>query len=299
MNSQNANNISFRTTFSHQSIRGPMLVLTNLCGMSGVMFMYLAGALLPWRHVALLCLMVPCSALVLVCVVPETPYWLLVHGRQADALRSLQWLRGWVPAHEVQAEFTEISAFVRQSNVCPPCATRNNAEPTDPIECTHASGYWRRCLEMLQPNTMRPLLIVAVCFTLTHTCGLSAVRPFLVQIVKVFGVPVDASHFSVVIGCVELAAFAFVMAVVRFTGKRQLLLCASATAAVCILALSVHAFFLFPKGASSFDAEFVQAVATEPMHNWFALVLLLVMAFAAGAACGVPWMLLSELYPIR
>lgn len=230
--------------------------------------MYLIGTLLPWRHVALVCLCVPCLALLLICIVPETPYWLLVHGRRDAALQSLCWLRGWVPADNVRPEFDAISAFVVQSNVCPACQQKQRLDTTNAlslstITCTHPSGYWRRCLEMLQPNTLRPLLVVAVCFTLTHTCGMSAIRPFLVQIVTVFRVPVDAGHFAVILGLMELAAFVMVtvLFIMRLTGKRRLLLTATALAGVSVLTLSALAFWQFPASASSFDQRYVNETA--------------------------------------
>lgn len=268
-----------------------------MCGISGVVTMYMLGTLLPWRQVALVGLCVPCSAAVFIFIVPETPYWLLVHARRDAALRSLCWLRGWVPAANVRSEFEAISAFVAQSNVCPACQKKQEI-----ITCAHASGYWRRCLEMFEPNTMRPLLVVAVCFTLTHTCGMSAIRPFLVQIVTVFRVPVDAGHFAVIVGLMELAAYVMLLLVMRLTGKRRLLLTVTALAGASVLTLSALAFWQFPVGASSFDERFVnEAVhdATGGARSMLALVMFVVMAFCAGAASGIPWMLLSEVYPIR
>lgn len=278
---------------SHQSIRGPLLVLSNLSGMLGVVSMYMLGAYLPWRQVALVCLAIPCSALLLVRLVPETPYWLLVHERGAEALQSLQWLRGWVPVASVQDEYNEISRFVAESNICPECCRSNRST------CEHRTGYWTRCMELCQPKTLRPLFVVAVGFMLSHACGMSAMRPFLVQIFKVFRVPLDASYCSVIVGVVELFSYVLVLLVVRFSGKRLLFLVSTAAACGCIFALGVHALMIFPSGASSFDEQFVHKMAGLELNNVFALVVFMTMALCAGAASGIPWILLAELYPIR
>lgn len=105
-------------------------------------------------------------------------------------MKSLQWLRGWVTAAHVQTEYTELREFINKSMACGRC--KQMAVP-----CTHSTGYWTRSREIVEPNTLRPLVIVAVCFVLTLSSSLSGIRPFLVQVVTVFRVPVDANYVSV------------------------------------------------------------------------------------------------------
>lgn len=61
--------ITYVGEISHHSLRGILLTLSNLSGMLGMSAMYLAGSLALWRHVALMCAVVPLLALVLICFV--------------------------------------------------------------------------------------------------------------------------------------------------------------------------------------------------------------------------------------
>lgn len=114
----------------------------------------------------------------------------MTRDRNADAMKSLQWLRGWVSAAHVQTEYNELRQYVTKSMACGRCKRMS-------APCLHTTGFWTRSLEIVQPNTSRPMAIVAMCFMLSLSCNLSAVQPFLVQVLTVFRVPMDANYVSV------------------------------------------------------------------------------------------------------
>lgn len=184
--------ITYVGEISHHSLRGFLLTVSNLSCMLGMSSTFLAGSLMLWRHVALICMFVPLVALVLICFVPETPYWLLTRNRNDEAMKSLQWLRGWVSPPYVKTEYTELREFVTQSMACAVCKREH-------IECSHYAGFWTRSLDIRQANTMRPLCVVIVSFVLSHCCYMTAMRPYLVQIVTVYRIPVSPSYYMVII----------------------------------------------------------------------------------------------------
>lgn len=95
-----------------------------------------------------------------------------------------------------------------------------------------------------------------------------------------------------------LANIAMIL-LVKHVGKRPLFLLTTGLAGCCIFGLSIIGFCMIPRDASSFDEHFVTYVATTDKDNTLAMVLFMMMTFCAAMAMGVPWMLLSELYPIR
>ena len=52
---------------------------------SGITFVYILGALLPWRWVCLVCALLPGATTFAIPFLPETPIWLVHNGKIAQA----------------------------------------------------------------------------------------------------------------------------------------------------------------------------------------------------------------------
>jgi hypothetical protein len=50
---------------------------------------------------------------------------------------------------------------------------------------------------MLKPQTLRPLMIINLCFFLLHWGGLSSIKPYLVHVLQNFGLGEAASWTTV------------------------------------------------------------------------------------------------------
>lgn len=122
--------------------------------------------------------------------IPETPHWLLQHRRPDDALASLQWLRGWVQPPAVQKEFNDLINYVRTSNACLPCQRSGS-------QCSHRTGCLSKATELWNGNVLRPFGLVVMCFVIVQSNGIAAIKPFLVQVFQIFGVPMNANWASV------------------------------------------------------------------------------------------------------
>lgn len=102
------------------------------------------------------------------------------------------------------------------------------------------------------------------------------------------------------VGVMDILANVFLMLFVRMIGKRRIFLVAVASSVCVCLALSANAYVYVPAGVSSFDDALpVLAGAAGTDDNWVALVLIVVLAFVASVSMGVPWCLISEVYPLR
>lgn len=60
----------------------------------GIVVTYVIGAFVDWHILAWILSAFPLVLLVGMAFLPETPVWLLTHGRQDEARHSLQQLRG-------------------------------------------------------------------------------------------------------------------------------------------------------------------------------------------------------------
>lgn len=122
---------------------------------------------------------------------PETPLWLLSKDRSNDALKSLQWLRGWVAPKAVEQEFQSLVEYNKRSDSCNECIKKN-------LECHHPKPtIIDKIKELSRKRTLKPFLLVMTLFFLSQFSGIAAMRPYTVQIMKAYNVPIDANWATV------------------------------------------------------------------------------------------------------
>lgn len=158
--------------------------------------------------------------------IPETPIWLLSRGREEDAMKSLQWLRGWVSPGCVTNEFNDLKRYKDLSNACANCEKLS-------VKCPHPPPTMKDKLrDVLRKRTLRPFTIIAIMFFIMQFSGMFAMRPYIVQILEAFGMPMDANLATVVLGLLGIVANFGLLAFVRLFGKRRIYLCS--TFATCL-----------------------------------------------------------------
>lgn len=122
--------------------------------------------------------------------IPETPLWLLSKNREAEALKSLQWLRGWVSAKAVKVEFDEIKRYNQYSVSCSACIKSQK-------KCTHPPNLKQKLQELFRRRTMKPFIILLTAFFIAQFSGSHAMRPYIVQILKSYGSPISPNWATV------------------------------------------------------------------------------------------------------
>lgn len=124
--------------------------------------------------------------------IPETPFWLISKNRPQDARNSLKWLRGWVSDNMIEKEFQEIQRYNDQSNACVSCSKQQ-------IDCPHPPPTMMdKMHDLFRKRTMKPFFLVLFLFVFTQLSGLPPMRPYLVLILKAYGVPVDPNWATVI-----------------------------------------------------------------------------------------------------
>uniref|UniRef100_U5EU35 Putative transmembrane transport n=1 Tax=Corethrella appendiculata TaxID=1370023 RepID=U5EU35_9DIPT len=281
------------------SIRG---ILTSCAGVAvqlGFTLVYFIGTVATWRTTAAICASVPLITMIAICFVPETPLWLLSRNRTDEALKSLQWLRGWVSPTAVDKEFKEMQRYNENSSKCILCQ-----KSKVPVKCNHPPpSEFQKFKELLRKRTMKPFILVMVYFGFCQFSGLPAMRPFLVQIFQAYNLPIDASWATVIVGFLSLIANIVCMTLIKFVGKRKLSLFSMVLTSLSCICLSFYAFNILPRGWTSFDKHTVtefQANLSDDGLNYIPMILFFVLAFATAVGIApVPWILLSEVFPFK
>lgn len=232
------------SSVSQASIRGILIAVSGIAATLGFFIVFLLGSITAWRNAAIYCLIVPIVTMVAVCFVsairstlfskrfvltvfffflffnkiPETPLWLLSKGRHEDALKSLQWLRGWVSPKAVEKEFAEIVRYNEYSKACAECVKAEQ-------KCTHPPPTTiQKLQELIRKRTLKPFAVLLIVFFIAQFSGMHAMRPYIVLILNTYGTPISPNWATVALGVTGIVGTITCVLTVKLIGKRRLFL---------------------------------------------------------------------------
>lgn len=245
---------------SPAAIRGRLVSLNQLAIISGILISYLAGWALAalgdasWRWMFLSAAFPSAFFFIALFTVPESPRWLAKEGRHEEALGVLSRL-----GDRARERLEEIAAAIADER---------------------ASSL----RDVLEPSLRRPLVIGLVLATLQQVTGINTVLYYgSIIFTEQVGVASTSAALwaNVIIGVVNGVFTVVALVVIDRTGRRSLLMLASAGMGVSLAALGI-VFLVRPSAAALV----------------LAMILCYVAFFAVGMGPGV-WVVLSELYPTR
>nr|CAD7441640.1 unnamed protein product [Timema bartmani] len=285
--------LTYVAEITQPHLRGMLSATSSMCVILGVFIQFILGTLLPWRSVAAVNIIFPLTALVALCFVPESPYWLITKKRMLDAEKSLCWLRGWVEPKEVQCEFQNLVASLTpqsEKDSIDKTATKHEQiqvqEPEqEPSNC-RCTFQWRN---YTKKTFLKPYFIVTCGFFFGHFAGMTTLQTFAVSIFKTLGTPVDEYVATLYLGLVELAGTLVCVILVHWTGKRPLTFVSTIGNGLCFIVVATYAYLL---GDDS------SPVIAPNAYSWVPLIFLVGSAFLTHVGIRLlPWILIGEVYP--
>lgn len=96
-------------------LRGMLSALAAVGISFGVLFQYTLGAYVSWQTLSTASAVVPTIALILMCLMPETPNYLVGRAKPEKAAKSLAQLRG--SKYNIQREVDHLQSFVQKSQL--------------------------------------------------------------------------------------------------------------------------------------------------------------------------------------
>ncbi|XP_002000342.2 facilitated trehalose transporter Tret1 isoform X2 [Drosophila mojavensis] len=238
--------------------RGILSALGTTCVITGVFVQFILGSLMDWRSVAAVSAAFPVITIVMLCFVPESPIWLIREERYREAVKSLQWLRGWVPEHQVETEFNRLYDELVTQKAIEEATEGSGALPGQRRTLKHRLRMWRKRTFLV------PFMLVSFTFFTGHFSGKTPLQTYAVQIFHTLKAPMNKYHATILLGVAEMLSTILGVALIHFTGKRPLVLISTVGTGLCFLGTATYAHFLNDVPGFAVNNVVVNASAIVP-----------------------------------
>lgn len=245
----------------HPEVRGTLGLLPTSLGNGGVMLCYVCGFFLNWSQLSLVGAIIPLPFLLLMCMIPETPRYLLNKGKDRECQAALQWLRG-----DKQDIARELHDMERANILMKKTKLRAN--------------------ELFQPCHVKPLMISIGLMFFQQFSGINAVMFYSVSIFELAGSSINSNLATIILGVVNIGATIFSNAFIDKLGRKILLYISDVG---MIISLVVFGGYFYLKDVAHTEAP-----------GWIPLLALMVYVVSFSVGFGpIPWLMMGEIFPSR
>ena len=252
------------------AVRGGLCAVTKVASNVGLLLSFLLGGVLDWQQLALAASVAPLLLLPACCLVPETPSYLLLRGREREARAALPWLRG--AAADVSEEFAVLRANILRGEEAREAAGTRGEEGTGT----------RRAL-------LRPVLVTCGLMLLQKFCGVSVFSFYAVPLLSRTLTQLNAHGAAAAVGVLQILAGLTSGVLIDTVGRLPLLTISSA-----LMSAALAGFGTFVHVVSEWPEADRAALDWVPMS----CVLVCQVAFSLGVG-PISWLLIGELFPLR
>ncbi|KAM7258969.1 hypothetical protein ACFE04_014710 [Oxalis oulophora] len=254
----------FVAEIAPKHLRGALTTLNQLMICAGVSVAFIVGTVLTWRKLTeeLFAGLIPCAIhLFGLFFIPESPRWLAKTGRKKDFQVALQKLRG--PDTDISEEAAEIQEYIVTLESLPKATM----------------------VDLFQRRYLRSVIIGVGLMVCQQFGGINGICFYTSDIFEQAGV--SAASGTVIYAIIQVIITGLNTTVIDRAGRKPLLL-VSGVGLVMGCLLTALSFYLKVHGLA---LESVPALAV-------AGILLYIAAFSAGMGA-VPWVVMSEIFPIN
>lgn len=219
--------------------------------------------------------------------------WLLSKNRTADAEKSLQWLRGWVPKSTIANELKQLERYSERSKYCAACIKQN-------AKCQHPlPTMGEKFRELKRPDTLKPFWIVILLFAIASFAGIMGMQPFIVQISKAYETPIAPDRTAAIMSFANNLANVGFIVLIRFTGKRPLYLTMLSGLLLTTCTICAYGFIVLPTGYNSFDQTQKFSLENKQLGYIPFVCIILWSGFTYFGVNSLAWQMLSEIFPYK
>ncbi|XP_053620120.1 facilitated trehalose transporter Tret1-like [Plodia interpunctella] len=263
------------TEIAVPEIRGFLSSVLKILSHIGILISFTIGTYLDWSQLALVVAAAPVLLFFALLFVPETPSFLLLRGKEQEAEKSLQWLRG--PEADIGQELATI---------------RTNIYASKQYHDSHSS----RLKVILSKRMIRPVLI---------TCGLMFFQKFTgTQVFSFYAVPMFRKTFrsmsahggAIATSVVQLLASCLSGMLIDNIGRLPLLLMSGFMMSIALAGFGSYAYYEDVVRNSTN----LTVTADAASYDWIPLVCALAFTIAFSLGIGpISSLLIGELFPLE
>lgn len=154
-------------------------------------------------------------------------------NRNEKALKSLQWLRGWVsdPAL-VHDEYQQLRQYSIMSKACNKCTKEQS------MNCDHVEALEDKLKQLSRRRIFKPFVLIMTLEFFTQFCGVMSWRPYIIQILNAYAIQMNPSLVTIIMSALGFAARFFLLLIIKSIGKRRIYLISSIVTCLCCFGLS-------------------------------------------------------------
>lgn len=310
--------LTYVAEITEPHLRGMLSATSSMTIIFGVFCQFLLGTFLDWRSVALVNLVFPILAALLLFIVPESPHWLIQKNRLKEAQESLAWLRGWTTVDKIEREYKELCTALGKNTegVDNPVFNgdvglnnkeKRTAEQNKNLDVDTTTTMFLK--KFGEKSFLLPCCLVSFVFFLGHFSGMTTLQTFAVQIFQTLRSPINKYYATVLLGIVELSGSLICVLAVHYVGKRPLTFLSTIGCGICFLVVATYAHSI-----GVISLETYQPIENSTLHNstsnnyyyadnpyqWLPTTFLIGSALLSHIGIRLlPWILIGEVFPIE
>ncbi|XP_068239948.1 facilitated trehalose transporter Tret1-like isoform X2 [Palaemon carinicauda] len=271
---------SYLAEVSDDRFRGAAGMTTEVMKGLGFIFIIALGISMPWYYTAVFsaCHFLLFGFVVAPCI-PRSPSYLIVKGREEEAIEILRKLRG---------PYVDHRDMVRQ--------LKKKNESTD------GSAFWRI---FFRPVILKKYLIVAGLFFIANFSGVEVIRGNATRMLQTSGLAFDKDITTMIVFCVLLGGGISQILVLDWIGRKKCLVASLVLLVVSYTLLGTYVFlntedvemnvFELMQNSTVYDGS---SFKTNNEWSWVPSLLLMTVAFGSSIGIGsIPWLLSTEYFP--
>uniref|UniRef100_H2Z9B4 Major facilitator superfamily (MFS) profile domain-containing protein n=1 Tax=Ciona savignyi TaxID=51511 RepID=H2Z9B4_CIOSA len=257
-------------------IRGGLGSFFSLLLAIGIAVAYAFGFYFRWRGLAHIGTIISSISFLICLWIPESPSWLVKHGKESAARKRLQFLQGGRKSEkEIFNEIENIAQDIRSTQV-------------------------------LEPRFYKPLVVLVFLNAFQHLSGINVIIFYAHSIFRMANFH-DESLPSLLVACIQVFALFVPLALMDRLGRRKLAFISGIGVTFCSASIGT-CLYVFEMKQASFGANSTGILdgnastvgQSNLMTAWLSLVsILMFVVFYAMGLGPIPFVVLGELMPLR